>query len=213
MGINGFKKKKILITAGPTWVAIDNVRVISNIATGETGILLAERLERLGACVTLILGPIGACCLNKKIKILRFKFFDELQDIIKKELKNKKYDIVIHSAAVSDYKPERFFKEKISSDKVFDLKLKPLPKIIEDIRRLAPRAKLVMFKLESGVSDTTLIKRAKIAQSKVNADFTVANRFNPYRAFIIDKIGNTISVKSKKELAKELLNRLLIQTQ
>ena len=202
------KNKKILITAGPTWVPIDNVRVISNIATGETGILLAEEAHRQGAKVTLLLGPISDCCLDNSINIIRFKFFDELHKVVKKELKNKKYDIIIHSAAVSDFKPKRFFKEKISSDKVFDLKLKPLPKIIEDIRRLAPRAKLVMFKLESGVSDTTLIKRAKIAQSKVNANLTVANRFNPYRAFIIDREGSIVLASSKNELVKKLLKNI-----
>ena len=51
------KNKKVLITAGPTWVPIDNVRVISNTATGETGILLSEKLKNLGAKVTLLLGP------------------------------------------------------------------------------------------------------------------------------------------------------------
>ena len=61
------KNKRILITAGPTWVAIDSVRVISNIATGETGILLAKRLSLQGAKVTLALGP--SCCAYASGKI------------------------------------------------------------------------------------------------------------------------------------------------
>ncbi len=54
MSLNG---KRILITAGPTWVPIDNVRVISNIATGTTGVLLAWQTSAQGAKVTLVLGP------------------------------------------------------------------------------------------------------------------------------------------------------------
>lgn len=201
--------KRILITAGPTWVAIDRVRVISNIATGETGILLAEKLEKLGGKVTLLLGPVGACCVSKKIKLIRFKFFDDLKNIIVKELKSKKYDIVIHSAAVSDFKPAEAVNGKISSDKPRVLKLVSLPKIVRFIRRIAPEAILVMFKLECGVSNNVLIKRAKHAQNKMGADIAVANRINPYRAFIIDRLGNAISTENKNELVEELTKLLL----
>jgi len=78
--------KSVLITAGPTWVAIDSVRVISNTATGETGTLLAERFAQQGAKVTLLLGPVSNCCLNKKIRVINFKFFDELRDKLIREL-------------------------------------------------------------------------------------------------------------------------------
>ena len=70
------RKLRVLITAGPTWVAIDNVRVISNIATGETGKILAEKLASMGAKVTLLIGPGDLCCLKKNIRLIRFKFFE-----------------------------------------------------------------------------------------------------------------------------------------
>lgn len=200
------KNKRILITAGPTWVPIDKVRVIGNIATGETGILLAKKLKNLGAKVTLLLGPIGTCSLDKKINLIRFKYFDELKKIIVRELKSKKYDMVIHSAAVSDFRPRQKIKGKLPSDRSYSLKFVPLPKIIKDIRRLAPKTKVVMFKLESGVSDTILIGRAKKSLANADADFVVANRISPYRAFIIDKEGIIGGVlKNKLELAKRLL--------
>ena len=53
-------KKKILITAGPTWVRLDDVRVITNVFTGKSGVALAESLARKGHTVTLLLGPGGA---------------------------------------------------------------------------------------------------------------------------------------------------------
>ena len=68
----GFKNKKILITAGPTWIAVDSVRVISNTASGETGQLLADRLAREGAKVTLVLGPVPNRLKNKKVKVIPF---------------------------------------------------------------------------------------------------------------------------------------------
>jgi len=198
------RNKKILITSGPTWVAIDDVRVISNIATGQTGILLAKELVRLGARVTLLLGPVDNCCLDKKIRLLRFKFFKDLKDILKRELTSKKFDFIIHNAAVSDFAPQAI-KGKITSTKAFSLNLKPLPKISGIIRRLAPKAKLTLFKLESGVSDNILIKRAKAARLEAKADFAAANRLNPYRAFIITEYEITNCLRSKKDLVNKLL--------
>lgn len=205
------RNKRILITAGPTWVPIDKVRVISNIATGETGILLAEKFKRLGAQVTLVLGPVEFCCLNKKIKLIRFRFFDELLGIIKRELKSKKYDIIIHSAAVADFRPARLAKGKINSDRAYSLKLLPLPKIINNIRASNPEAALVMFKLESGVSDAALIRKARKAQLKIGADLVVANKISPYHAYIIDKTADTLSVKNKIDLTNKLTKLLVTE--
>jgi len=203
------KGKKILITAGPTWVPIDSVRVISNVASGLTGMLLAKEVAAQGGRVTLILGPCGEHNLNSSIRIIRFRFFNELKRLLKRELKNTKYDMVIHSAAVSDFRPEYKLRGKLSSAKAYSLRLVPLEKLVVLTRQLARKAKLVMFKLETAVTDKTLIQRAKNEAGKISADLVVANRLNPYRAFIIDKKGYRTSVRSKKELAKKLTAILL----
>ena len=197
--------KRVLITAGPTWVAIDRVRVISNTATGETGILLAKEFLKRGSRVTLFLGPAGACCLPGNLRVINFKFFPELRKLVRKELGSRKYDIIIHSAAVADFKPGHAAKGKLDSCRPRSLKLVPLPKIIGEMRKLAPQAKLVMFKLECGVSDATLIRRAQKALRKNRAQFAVANRLNPYRAFIIDKENNITRTISKAGLAGKLV--------
>ncbi|MBM3255554.1 MAG: hypothetical protein FJZ08_04560 [Candidatus Omnitrophica bacterium] len=203
-----FKNKKILITAGPTWVPIDSVRVISNIASGQTGILLAREALRRGAKVTLFLGPVSICCLPGRMRLVRFTFFRELMDKIRKELRNIRYDLIIHSAAVSDFKPKRKAGSKLSSAKGLRLELKPLPKIIDCIKRYAGGHKTVIFKLEPGVSETTLISRAKLARDKYNAEIVVANQPDPYRAFIIDKQDTIKKVGSKEGLAKGLFEAL-----
>lgn len=200
-----FKNKRILITAGPTWVPIDEVRVISNIASGETGILLAEKLLKYGAGVTLVLGPVESCCINKKIKLVRFKFFDQLRSRLKKELLSKNYDCIIHCAAVSDFRPLNPTRGKLASNKAHNLKLTVLPKIVNEIRKLCPAAKLVMFKLEAGISDIELIRRAREALLKAQADLVVANRITPsYKAFILNKNETLGRINSKKELADKL---------
>lgn len=74
-----FKNRRILITAGPTWVPIDNVRVIGNIATGQTGILLSNKLRKLGAKVTLVLGPVTDKNIDKGVEIIQFTFSKNLR--------------------------------------------------------------------------------------------------------------------------------------
>ena len=205
------KGKNILITAGPTAVAIDKVRVISNIASGETGILLAEKLISKGAQVTLLSGQADICCINKKIRLIRFRFFDELKKAIEKELRNRKFDIIIHSAAVSDFRPVRVNKGKISSGiKSLNIKLVPAEKLVKIFKKTQPKVKLVIFKLELGVSANNLIKRAMAAKKEYKADLVVANTFvkDKYRAFIIDSAGNIFGANNKNGLVKGLIKFL-----
>lgn len=200
------KNKRILITAGPTWVPLDSVRVISNRATGETGILLSEKFSKLGAKVTLVLGPITHGKFNKKVKIIGFKFFEELRAVLRKELNSRTYDCIIHSAAVSDFRPAHSLKGKLSSDKPYNLKLVKLPKIACDIRRLAPLAQLILFKLETGVSDVELLLRARNTLVKHGAGLIVANKTAPaYKAYILDKDKIYSRLNSKKDMVKNLV--------
>ena len=200
--------KRILITAGPTWVAIDTVRVISNIATGQTGILLAERLLRLGSKITLLLGPVDNCCLSKKIKLIRFKFFDELRSIINRELRAKKYDAVIHSAAVADYKPEKVYRNKIKSAmSSWKLKLISTAKIIDSIKKIKPSLLVVGFKFEPKAGKNVLIKKARELMQRANLDFAVANTIDKkYTAYIINNNNQIIGpVFNRNALAEKLI--------
>jgi len=200
-----------LITAGPTWVAVDNVRVISNTATGITGILLAEKLLSKGARVTLLLGPSECCCLDRKIRLLRFRFFEELEALLARELKTKRYDIVIHSAAVSDYKPKLRAKHKVKSGlRNWRLALVPTPKIIDRIKRFKPGLFLVGFKFEPGSGKNSLIKNAGALMRRSRADLVVANSIEKkgYRAFIHSRAGTFGPFKNKKSLINNLIAKL-----
>ena len=97
------KKLKVLITCGATWSAIDEVRVISNVSSGQMGHLIAQAFCQQHAQVTLIEGPVTHPWAERKVKVLKYRFFDELSALLRQELV-KKYDIIIHAAAVSDFK-------------------------------------------------------------------------------------------------------------
>ncbi|MCX5696026.1 MAG: phosphopantothenoylcysteine decarboxylase [Candidatus Omnitrophica bacterium] len=197
-----------MITAGPTWVPIDAVRVISNSATGRTGILLAEDLAKKGARVTLILGPVENCCIDKRIKVIRFSFFKELNRLLKNELKKKRYDIVLHSAAVSDYRPAQERKNKLNShNKKLTLILKQTPKMIDYLRKESPCSFLIGFKFEPQASKRSLIKQARLLMRRAHLDLVVANSLvkNNYVAYLV-KAKN----KYGPFLKKERLSRGLI---
>lgn len=204
------KGKKVLITAGPTWVAIDPVRVISNIATGSTGKLIAKLLKREGAEVTLLLGSSQHEEIEG-VRVKNFRYFEELRSSLRRETVNKRFDCIIHNAAVSDFFAVKIKKEKLSSkNSGLVIKLKKAPKIINEIRKKHPEALLVMFKLEAGTSDRELIKRALIARKKSAADIVVANKFYGERlkSFIYDHKGFLAGANSRADLARKLISIL-----
>ncbi|MCX5709280.1 MAG: phosphopantothenoylcysteine decarboxylase [Candidatus Omnitrophica bacterium] len=196
MAINRLRGKKVLITAGPTWVRLDSVRIISNIATGETGILIARALRRSGAKVKLLLGPFELSSLDKTLT---------------RELKSKVYDIVIHSAAVSDYKSGKAFRGKIRSGiKNLKLTLVPTKKIINTVKKLSPDTRLVGFKFEPNASKAKLINEARMLMRRSSCDLVVANTLGSrgYRALIVD--GNKVfgPYSRKTELVSNLTRHL-----
>ncbi|HOW42871.1 MAG TPA: phosphopantothenoylcysteine decarboxylase [Candidatus Omnitrophota bacterium] len=206
------RAKRILITAGPTWVAIDPVRVISNTGSGETGITLARRLAQTGCRVTLLLGPAAAQqppATFAGITLRRFRFFDELARLFDAELK-KKYDAVIHTAAVSDYKPAATAVNKIRSDRPeLTLRLVRTPKLIARISRFASQSFAVGFKFEPGAAQAILIKRAQELLETAELDMVVANTAHKgrYAAWLV-----TISGVSEKLNSKNAVIEALVQT-
>jgi len=201
---------KVLITCGATWSSIDDVRVISNISSGEMGHLIAEAFKRSGVKVTVIEGPVTHLLADKKIKVIKYRFFDELAKALKKELL-KKYDIIIHAAAVSDFKVLGASKVKISSDKNLTLNLTATPKLINDIKRLSPDSFLVGFKLESDLNVKNIYKTVKSLFTNSGCDLVVANTLtNGYQGYIVNADGDILSkVRDKEAMALNLVKLLI----
>jgi phosphopantothenoylcysteine decarboxylase/phosphopantothenate--cysteine ligase len=194
---------KILITAGPTWVKIDEVRILTSIFSGKTGLYLAKQFAKSNHSVTLLVNPH---CLEQKIRGIRVIIFKYLEDFSKKiteELRKNKYDVIIHSAAVSDYKLNKVYQGKIPSGKSgLAFKLIPAEKIIKKIRKLAKESLLIQFKLE--IKRKGLLEKAYKSLKENKSDFVIANALEDlrlgYKAFLMDKDKNTISLDSKKDL-------------
>ena len=211
------KGKKILITSGPVWVPIDKVRIITSIFGGALGAVMAKKAEEMGADVLLMMGP-GRVKIedSKNLRIIKFKYFDELFSLMEKEISSKKYDVVIHSAAVPDYVPEKVFPGKIKSgEKDLTIKMKPTVKIVDYIKNWDSSTILVKFKLEVDSEEKDLIKIAKRSMARSKADIIVANDLSKmtkdkHPAFIIDNEG-TKKVDTKTILAEELFGTISLK--
>jgi len=189
--------KKVLITAGPTIEYIDPVRVITNQSTGKTGVLLASEFVSTGAKVTLIYGP-GRELPPQGCKVIKVKTSKEMLDAVKKEMKHR-FNIVILTAAVSDYIPERPSLTKIKSDlRRITVKLKRAPKIIDQIKKIQKDVFLVGFKAETNSSRSKLIDEAKNKMKESSADLMVANDIGSRKYKENPDYNNVIIVNSKR---------------
>jgi phosphopantothenoylcysteine decarboxylase/phosphopantothenate--cysteine ligase len=200
------KNKKVLMTAGPTIEYIDPVRVITNLSSGKTGVLLASELISAGAKVTIIYGP-GNEKPPKGAKIINVTTNSDMFDAAKKELK-KKYDVVIMAAAASDFTPESISKSKIKSNKKsLTIRLKKAPKIIDMVRKFRKDALLIGFKAETNLTKSALIKSAQKKMKESDADIIIANDIgtkyqknpNNNQVLIVDSNKITSSGWKKKE--------------
>ncbi len=202
---------RILITGGATWAKIDKVRILTNIFTGKTSLFLAKYFLKKKTEVTLLINPhcIESFPRSRNIKIIFFRYFDELKKALKEELKRNKYDAIIHTAAVSDYVLKRPFKGKIPSNrKKIELRLQPTQKLTKLIHSLAKNSFLVQFKLET--KSKYILKKAYRSLITNRFNLVIANVYRPqnkqYSAFIIDPSFTITKVSSLGELAQSLFD-------
>jgi len=211
-----FTSKSVLVTAGPTYEAIDPVRFIGNHSSGKMGFAIAEEFANQGAEVTLVCGPNSLKTINKNINRVDITSADELFNASQKAFKNA--DIAILSAAVADYKPSRTASQKIKKShgtKVIDLI--PTKDTLAELGKLKTKKQvLVGFALET----ENEIENAKLKIKKKNLDLIVLNSLNDRGAgfktdtnkiTIIDKYNKIIKfeLKSKEDVAKDILKMIL----
>ena len=137
----------------------------------------------------------------------RFSFFNELNALLKKELK-KEYDIVIQAAAVSDYALESASNKKISSGrKSLKLTLKPTLKIINCLRKFKPDSFLVGFKFQPHLAAGKLLIEARNLIKEARLDLAVANsaRNKQYSAYLVSEKKSFGPFLSKEAMAINLV--------
>jgi len=199
------KNIQVLITAGGTSEPIDDIRVITNRSTGKTASVLADHLVESGFEVTFLHSENSLKPKNPP-QTVAFTTFNDLQSKLETELKRSSYDWVIHTAAVSDYSVQPT-EGKISSDAdEITLKLKRNPKLIDQIKKISPKTKLVGFKLTSTTDPKTITEKVGKLFSNAHCDFVVQNDWSDIKNN--NRIFNVYSAQSVQPDSIEGLDEL-----
>lgn len=207
--------KKVLISAGPTYEALDPVRFIGNHSTGKMGISIANECIKRGAEVMLVLGP-STEHMPLNIKVIRVKSAAEMYEACVSNFEDM--DIAIMCAAVADYTPVNVAEKKIKKNEtVFNIELKRTEDILKKLGTLKNNKQiLVGFALETDNERENALKKL---QSK-NADFIILNSmkddgagfgYNTNKITIFGKDGFTHSfeMKAKEKVATDIINTIL----
>ena len=209
--------KKILVSAGPTYEAIDPVRFIGNHSSGKMGIALAETAAEMGATVTLVLGPSNLSAKHGNITTIKVvnaqSMFNAVTNI------SAKQNVIIMAAAVSDYTPLSPATEKIKKkdDDDFSIALKRTQDILLHLgKHKNPKQTLVGFALETQNG----LKNAQKKLVKKNLDLIVLNslkdknagfKHSTNKVTFVDKHNNVeaFELKPKTEVAVDIINKII----
>ena len=209
------KGKKILVTAGPTYEAIDPVRFIGNHSSGKMGYDIALCAAQLGASVLLVSGPTHCKAIHTGIQILPVVSAQEMYDVCHTYF--SQVDVAIAAAAVADYKPKNVASQKIKkSDAEFSIELEKTKDILYHLGDVKKNQMLIGFALET----ENEIENAKLKIQKKNLDLIVLNSLQDEGAgfqketnkvTFIDKNFNIqpMELKSKEAVAADIINKVI----
>ena len=209
------KGKKILITAGPTYEAIDPVRFIGNHSSGKMGFDIAESAANYGAEVILISGPTHLNTINPVINLIRVTSAKEMYDACHEHFNS--VDVAICAAAVADYKPKFVAEQKIKKEEAtLTIELEKTQDILASLGKIKQNQFLIGFALET----ENEIENAKLKIQKKNLDLIVLNSLQDEGAgfgkatnkitFINkDFIVEPMDLKSKELVANDIMNKVI----
>ena len=206
-------KKKVLITAGPTYEAIDPVRFIGNYSTGKMGFALAEECAARGADVTLIAGPVNLKTVNPGIRRIDVTSAHQMYEAAMKHFPES--DAAILCAAVADFTPAVTADNKIKRKGEITLTLKPTEDIAASLGAIKrPDQHMVGFALETNDE----FSNAQDKLQRKNLDFIVLNSlrdegagfgYDTNKVTLIDRKGKEeLPLQSKKDVAKAIISKL-----
>ncbi|WP_029269597.1 bifunctional phosphopantothenoylcysteine decarboxylase/phosphopantothenate--cysteine ligase CoaBC [Flavobacterium sp. KJJ] len=209
------KGKKILVTAGPTYEAIDPVRFIGNHSSGKMGFDIANEAAKLGAKVILVAGPTHLKVKNNLIEVVNIISAQEMYDAC--HLYYDEADVMIAAAAVADYRPKVVALQKIKkTTDEFSIELEKTKDILASLGAIKKNQFLIGFALET----QNEIENAKLKIQKKNLDLIVLNSLQDEGAgfkketnkiTFIDKNFKIepMELKSKESVAVDILNKVL----
>lgn len=209
------RNKKALITAGPTYEAIDPVRFIGNHSSGKMGFDIAEALASQGAEVMLVSGPTHLSVQHPNIKLVRVTSAQQMYEACR--LYYPETDVMIAAAAVADYRPKHIASQKINkSDDNLTIELEKTTDILASLGSEKTKQFLIGFALET----QNEIENAKLKIQKKNLDLIILNSLNDKGAgfggdtnkvTFIDKDEHIeeLPLKTKKEVAVDIVNKII----
>ncbi len=209
--------KRVIVTAGPTWEALDPVRILTNRSSGKMGYAIAEEAALRGAHVTLISGPTQILP-PLSVNTIRVETASEMKQALLKIFDSADY--VIKAAAVSDFRPEeKLSQKKKKTGKPEIVNLEPTEDILAELGRRKSNQILIGFCAET----ENLEENAKDKLLRKNLDFIVANmvggKQDPFQSdenevLILDRLGHRDSpgLQKKKQLAAKLWDLILERT-
>lgn len=209
------KGKKILITAGPTYEAIDPVRFIGNHSSGKMGFDIANTAASLGAQVILVAGPTYYKPKNASVEVINVVSAQEMYDAC--HLYYNDVDVAISAAAVADYRPKVVALQKIKkTTEEFSIELEKTKDILASLGAIKKNQFLIGFALET----QNEIENAKLKIQKKNLDLIVLNSLQDEGAgfkketnkvTFIDKNFKIepMDLKTKESVAVDILNKVL----
>ncbi|MBJ6369019.1 bifunctional phosphopantothenoylcysteine decarboxylase/phosphopantothenate--cysteine ligase CoaBC [Snuella sedimenti] len=211
------KGKKVLITAGPTYEAIDPVRFIGNHSSGKMGFEIAKAAANKGAEVVLISGPTHQTVTHSLISVIPVVSAQEMYDAVHQYFNIT--DIAICAAAVADYRPKKVASQKIKKqESTLTIELEKTKDILASLGAIKKQQFLVGFALETNNE----LENAKEKLKRKNLDLIVLNSLNDKGAgfkkdtnkvtFIdSDDVITNHQLKSKTDVAKDLINKIIEQ--
>lgn len=213
-------KPKILVTSGGTQEPIDQVRVLTNKSTGSTGAAIADELTEMGFEVTYLHSESSALP-SSSVQLRSFTSFETLQNQLINVLGGGTYQAVVHAAAVSDFKVENPFSNKMSSDQDLTLHLKRNPKLVDQLRDFAknPNLKVIAFKMTANADEQKQMAAINKLFQNAMPDLVVHNdtseiqptlKKHTFRAH--NRSGDVVAISNKPELGK-FIGQYLMQAQ
>jgi phosphopantothenoylcysteine decarboxylase/phosphopantothenate--cysteine ligase len=207
--------KKIMVTAGPTYEAIDPVRFIGNHSSGKMGFDIATQAAKMGAEVVLISGPTHLQIDPTQITLVPVVSAQEMYDACHQYY--NAMDVAIAAAAVADYRPKNIAQQKIKKeDATLSLNLEKTDDILASLGKQKTKQFLIGFALET----ENEIENAKLKIQKKNLDLIVLNSLNDKGAgfalstnkvTFIDRnfVVEAMELKSKEEVAIDIVTKII----
>ena len=200
---------RLLIAFGPTWEAIDPIRILTNRSTGTMGAALAKEALRRKHRVSCVVGPCPQKPL-KGAKWIRVEDSREMAQALGKAFPS--CDALVMAAAVSDYRPKKVSTKKLKRAGPLTLSLEATPDIVRGLARKKGKRLVVGFALESD----RILPRAKQKLKEKKLDLLIANQIKksghpfgdrPVSVFLLDREGRMKKLRSisKQSLARQII--------